>query len=138
MRTVSAWIICAMLAVSGCATAGGPRHIATVSIVSAHATLSAIQDTEMLIVCGKPTAPAPPACVADAKHKELSGKLAQAFGYDAQIARTIRSMPAGSPQPAEVTNMLAQIAVLVNQILAGLPQGAPQTTALTESLRGAK
>jgi hypothetical protein len=128
-------LVCALV-LNACASAGGPRHVATVSIVSAHATLSAIQDTEMLIVCGKPTAPAAPRCVPEEKHKVLSGRLAQAFGYDAQIARTIRVMPAGSPQPPEVTNMLAQIAVLVNQILADLPKDAPQTETLMQNLKG--
>lgn len=121
---------------SACASAGGPRHIATVSVVSAHATLSAIQDTEMLLVCGRPSAPAAPRCIAADKHKTLSAKLAQAFGYDAQVARVVRQLPAGSPQPQQVVDMLAQIAVLVNQILADLPKDAPQTETLVQNLRG--
>lgn len=128
-------LLAGALTMTACAS-GGPRHIATVSIVSAHATLSAIQDTEMMLVCGKPTAPAVPQCIDGEKHKTLSGKLAQAFGYDAQIARTIRAMPAGSPTPVEVTNMLAQVAVLVNQILADLPRDAPPTETLLQNLKG--
>lgn len=132
MRRMSLCLI--LVWVMGCATAG-PRHIATVMAVAAHSTLAAVQDTEMLLACGKPTAPAPPACVPANVHREISTRLVTAFAADIEIARTIRDWPATSAPPASIGALLAQITQTVNYILARLPPG-PLTTKLLMAIGG--
>lgn len=123
---------------AACGGNRSPRHVATVSAVTAHATLAAIQDTEMLLVCGRPGAPSQPTCIQAEKHKQLSGLLAEAFDYDGQVLRIVRAMPTGQPQPGQVGELLARIAVLIDKILADLPRDAPPTQALLANLREAK
>lgn len=131
-------LACVALSVSvACASGSGPRHLATVSVVTAHSTLAAAQDTEMLLVCDRQGAPAAPACIPVDKHKEIAGLFAQAFEYDGQVARLVRALPVGQPQPAEVGELLGRIGELVNRIIAALPKTAPQTRALVENLKGA-
>lgn len=120
---------------SGCAA--NVRHIATVSAVAAHSTLAALQDTEMLIVCGKATAPAPPACVDVDQHRANAEKLVTAFDLDIQVATTIRDWPALGPPPTSIGALLGQITVVVNYILDHLPDGAAKTKLLT-SIGGVK
>lgn len=122
-----------LLLASSCASQGGPRHIATVSVVTAHTILATLQDTEMALVCGKPTAPEAPRCVEAEKHKEISGYLAQAFDYDGTVARLVRALPPGSPQPAQVGELLARISELVSKILASIP-ASPQKATLEANL----
>ena len=133
-------LVLAVLLVSGawgCATANG-RHIATVSVVAAHATLSAVQDTEMLLgPCGKAGVPAPPACVPVDVHRDISHKLVIAFDADAQVARAIRDWPANGPLPSSVGSWLAQITVVVNYVLDHLPPGT-LTTKLLAQIGGTK
>lgn len=109
-----------LIAVTACAH--GPRHVLTVSLVSSHSVLSAIQDTEALLVCGRPTAPPAPQCVPLDKHRAISAHLATAFGLEAQAARVVRSLPVGAPQPAEVSGMVAQVSGLVVEIMKLIPQ----------------
>ena len=127
-------ITAALLAVSlvaGCAH--GPRHFATVSVVTAHSTLAAIQDVEMAMVCGRSTAPPAPQCVPVAKHQEISLKLATAFDLDARAARIVRALPDGAAQPADVGVLVAQVSGLVRSIMESLPQ-SKQTQALAQKL----
>ena len=113
-------LILALLFSMACAT-GGARHTATVTVVSAHAVLSAVQDTEKAMVCGQSDAPPAPACVTPEKHREISGHLVTAFDLDGQIAQLVRALPAGSTLPANVPNLLGQIAALVQKVLALIP-----------------
>lgn len=128
--------IALLVGVTGCASSG-VRHVATVSVVSAHAVLAATQDTEMLLVCGKPGAPAAPACVPLAEHKVISAKLADAFGVDVQVATIIRDWPATGAAPTSIGALLGQITVVVNYVLDHLPPGA-LTTKLLTVIGGAK
>lgn len=116
--------------VAGCAT--NLRHISTVSAVAAHSTLAALQDTEMLLACDKPGAPAPPACVPTDLHREISAKLVTAFDLDIQAATTIRDWPALGPPPTSLGALLGQITVIANYILDHLPPGLLTTKLLTQ------
>lgn len=107
---------------TGCASSG-VRHIATVTSVAAHAALSAVQDTEMALTCGKPNAPQPPACIADDQHKANSAKLAEAFGWDITVATTIRDWPATGTAPTGLGTLLGQITSTINYVLDHLPEG---------------
>lgn len=115
---------------AGCAT--NLRHIATVSAVAAHSTLAAVQDTEMLLACGKPSAPAPPACVPVEVHRENSAKLVTAFDADIQVATAIRDWPALGSPPTSIGALLGQIMVAINYVLDHLPPGILTTKLLTQ------
>ncbi len=112
---------------TGCASLGGPRHVATVSVVSAHAVLAAVQDTTRALYCGAPTAPAAPACIDDALRRTIAGQLVTAFDLDGQVARLVRTVPAGGILPANVAELVGRIAALVDRILAALPKAARES-----------
>lgn len=135
------WLLPLLLAagvtVSGCASAGGPRHVATVSVVTAHATLGAIQDTARLVICDTPGAPTLPKCLTREQHRALSAKLVTAFDLDERAAREVRAWPEGQTLPPTVQNLLAQITAIVNEVLALLPS-SPQVDRLKASLGGTK
>lgn len=121
-----------MLALEGCAPK--THHVATVSVVSAHAVLSAIQDTERAAVCGAPTAPTP--CIPQATHQQIASKLVTAFDLDGRIATAVRDLPVDQPLPTTVTDWITQITQIVQQVLALIPDG-PFKTALVAKLGGA-
>jgi hypothetical protein len=123
----------ALLALVACN--GGARHIATVSVVSAHATLSAVQDTADAITCGAATAPQPPKCLDAGQRKAVAAKLSPAFGYDEKLAKVVRDWPQGIPPPAEIGQFLQEITALLNQALAAFPQG-PQKDQLLVKIGG--
>ena len=125
------------LALTGCASLGGARHTATVSVVSAHAVLAAVQDTERALVCDGPTAPAPPLCVPPDVHRRNAGYFVTAFDLDGQVARTVRAVPPGGVLPANVAELVGQIAALVDKILAAIPK-SPQRASLVEQIGGGK
>lgn len=127
--------IAVIISLAGC----GPRfhRVATVSVVGAHATLSALQDGELLLVCGKPSAPPEGQCVPDAAHRQISTRLEQAFDYDGQVARLVRATPPGAPTSAQVFELVGKIQTLVTSILADLPAG-PRTDHLLELLGGTR
>jgi hypothetical protein len=129
-------VVALALLLQGCASLGGPRHASTVGLVSMHAVLSAIQDTEMRIVCGRPGSPSSPLCVPVPTHRQISAHLEQAFILEVRAAQIVRSLPPGSPQPAEVVTMLVQVNALVRQVMEMLPDGRDKA-ALTQSI-GAK
>ena len=135
MRFRLPFLLVAILALTGCA-AHSVRHVATVSVVSAHASLLAVQSTADIIVCGKPTAPPAGACLTatDRAHK-VAPILSKAFDYDAKAALAVRSLPEGAPPPGEVAQYLAQIGAAVDQIIALFPSSQPKT-ALVVSLGG--
>jgi len=124
----------ALTGMLGCAS-GGPRHVAVVSVSSAHAVLATVQDTEALLVCG--TASAPPACVPVEAHKANAATLAQAFDLDAAAASQVRQWPAGQAYPPVVVSLLAQIHALVDQVLARIPE-SPQRQTLVAAVGGAQ
>jgi hypothetical protein len=119
---------------SSCASLGSPRHRAAISVVSADAILSAIQDSEMALVCGRSTAPAPPRCVPHERHQEISAKLVTAFQYDRRIAELVRALPAGESSP-DVATLVGQIRALVDAVLALIPESAQRRT-LVASIGG--
>jgi hypothetical protein len=135
MRRLSAFLLGVLLAFPGCASLGGPRHVGTVGLVSAHAVLSAVQDTEMRIVCGRPGAPQTPLCVPISKHRQISAHLETAFALEIRAAALVRSLPPGTPQPVEVVTITVQINGLVQEILALLPEGRDKQ-ALVQSIGG--
>lgn len=116
-RLVAVLVLVLALLTASCANT---RHRATITVVSAHAVLSAIQDTEMLIVCGRSSAPAPPACVPLDRHREVSAKLATAFDYDGKVAQIVRATPSGALSP-DVSTLLGQIGGLVDAVLQLMP-----------------
>lgn len=128
-------LLAVTLGASSCASLGGARHKATVSVVSADAVLSAVQDTEMGLVCGRPSAPAAPACVPEDRHRQISAKLAEAFGHEKRIAQLVRALPAGASSP-DVASLLGQIRALLDAVLAMIPDSA-QRKALVANLGGA-
>jgi hypothetical protein len=127
--------VLALVMLTGCAALGGARHGATVSVVSAHAVLAALQDGERVLVCSGPSAPAPPACVAPAKHREVAGYFVTAFDLDAQVARTVRAIPPGGVLPSNVAELVSQIAALVEKIIKAIP-ASPQRESLIERIGG--
>lgn len=127
----------ALLALPACASLGGPRHAGTIGLVSAHSVLSAVQDTEMRIVCGRAGAPQAPLCVPISKHREISAYLAEAFALEVRAAGIMRALPAGSPQPAEVVALTWQVGALVQQVMTMLPESQDKQ-ALAQSIGGAK
>lgn len=132
-RLVAGLLLGALL--TGCATFGGARHAGTVGLVSVHSVLGAVQDTEMMLVCGRPGAPQAPLCVPVPKHRQISVLLAQAFDLEIRIANVMRSLPAGSPQPAEVIGMMTQINALITKIVEMLPDNQ-QKEALVQNIGG--
>lgn len=126
----------AIAAGPSCVSLGGTRHIATVTVVSAHATLAAIQDVETEVVCGRPNAMAAPNCIPIEKHHELSGLLASAFDYEIQVAQLVRAVPAGEPQPAELGELLVRIGALVARVMDDLPKHDPKVQSLKANLGG--
>jgi len=124
-------VVLAFVFAAGCAST--PRRMGTVSVVSSHAVLSAIQDTEGLLVCGRPTAPQAPQCVPLEKHREIAAKLETAFELEGRVARIVRALPAGAGQPADVGVLMAQISGLVQSVLVSLPP-SKQAAALNKQL----
>lgn len=126
------------LAMSGGATcnrrAQPARHIATISVVTAHSVLAAVQDTEAELVCGRPNAPVVQ-CIGHDNHVTNLLKLREAFEYDGQVARLVRATPAESPTTREVLDLIARIQELVSNILDGIP-ASPQKQNLIVQLGG--
>lgn len=116
---VTSFVITLLLSL-GCN--GGARHIATVSVLSADAVLGATQDTADALVCGVATAPPAPRCLTKDQRKAIASKLEPAFAADVALIRAVRAWPVGTPQPAEVAELVGQITALLNQVLALLPQ----------------
>ncbi len=118
------FLLVPLLALTSC---GGVRHVVTVSVVSAHATLLAVQQTADAQVCGQATALPAPKCLSTDQRKAIATKLSPAFATDAALATAVRDWPQGTPQPNAIPTYLAQIATLVNQVIAALPDGAAKT-----------
>jgi hypothetical protein len=111
--------------------------VAAVGLVSTHSVLSAVQDTEMRIVCGRPGAPQAPLCVPVPTHRQISTHLAQAFALEVRIGTIMRTLPAGAPQPSEVISMVVQINSLINEVMKLLPNGKDKQV-LIESIGGVR
>jgi hypothetical protein len=126
------------LAFTGCASLGGARHVATFTVSTSGTVLDALQDTEMLLVCGRTNAPTAPLCVDANLHKQISGKLAQAYGLHKHLTELVLAVPAGAPQPAEVSELLGRIAAIVNDVLALIPEGSPQKASLVAHVTAAQ
>jgi hypothetical protein len=105
--------------------------------VTAHTVLGALQDGERALVCEKPGAPAPPLCVPQVKHQEISQHFVMAFDLDGQVLRTVRALPPGTPLPGDIPTLLGQIGVLIDKILAAMPS-SPQKTQLVQTTLGGK
>lgn len=102
---------------TGCASA---RHKAVVTVASAHTVLTIIREDELLLVCGRATAPAPPLCVPPEVHRDISAKLVKAFEADERMLRIVRATPS-SAGPADVGTLLREISGVVSEILALIP-----------------
>lgn len=112
---------------TGCASLGTARHRTTVSVASAHAVLTAIREGELLLVCGKPSAPAPPACVSADRHRDISAKLVTAFDYDVKVAQLVRAVPADVSSDSAL-QMLGQIGALIDAVFKLIPESAAKGT----------
>lgn len=116
-------VMVAMASCPGTSVPQAQRHQAVVSVVSAHAVLSAIQDTEALLVCGRVSAP-PSGCVPQATHLVVLNRLLSAFEYEKQLVGLVRAVPPGSPTTREIFGLLGQVQDLVDLILADIPPSA--------------
>lgn len=135
--SVKRFIVVLALTLSGCASLGGARHYSTVGLVSVHSVLSAVQDTEMRIVCGRPGAPQAPLCVTVPTHRQISAHLEQAFALEVRAATVVRALPPGTPQPTEVVTLMVQVNGLLQEILSLLPSGKDKES-LVQSIGGGK
>jgi hypothetical protein len=129
------FVLLVALGSSGCASLGGPRHIASVSVVTAHSVLSAVQDTTRALYCGAPTAPPAPACIDDERRRTIASNLVTAFDLDAQVARTVRAAPADGTLPTGIADLVGQITALVERVLALIPK-SPQRGSLVAQIGG--
>jgi hypothetical protein len=103
----------------------GPRHVSTVSLVSAHAVLSAVQDTEMLLVCDRPAAPPAGQCVPLEQHRQISAQLARAFALETAAAQLVRVLPDGSVAPTpQASEAMAEVSRVLAQVLGMIPESA--------------
>jgi hypothetical protein len=125
----------ALLSCVSCASFGGVKHTATVSVVTAHAVLSAVQDGERLLVCGGPSAPAAPACVPPDVHRKIAGELVTAFDLDGQVLRLVRALPPGTMAPSDVPGLLGRIMAIIDRIVALIPASS-QKAALVQQIGG--
>jgi hypothetical protein len=126
-------LVALFLFVPGCASLGGVRHVATVTVVTSHGILALTQDTEKSLVCGVATAPAPPACVTASVHRDNSAQLAKAWGYEGDIERLVRAIPAGGVVPPDIATLLGQINSAIDKVLAAIP-GSTQKTQLVVAI----
>lgn len=127
-------LLSALLVLTGCGAKG--YHLATVSVTSAHATASVVQDTADAFVCGAATAPAAPQCLDTAQRRAIAEKLSPAFGLTGRIASEVKAWPPNAPLPASIPALLAQVTQLINDVLALLPASAQQR--ITALVGGAK
>lgn len=118
-------IVLIALALSGCM--GTARHRATVTVVSAHAVLSAVQDGEAVLVCGRPTAPPAPRCVSAETHREVSAKLVTAFDIDGKVLQLVRALPANASS-SDVATMLGQIGAIIDAVFKLIPESSERQT----------
>jgi hypothetical protein len=125
------------LLIVGCASLGGARHVATVTVVSAEATLGFIQDAELSIVCGRTGAPVAPACVDAATHKLIEGKLSTAFGLSSDLAKLVKAVRPDQPLPTQANDLIARITALIQDITSLIPN-SPQKTVILQRLTAAK
>lgn len=133
-RPIVLLLLAVALGASSCASLGGARHRAAVSVVSAKAVLGAIQDVEMTLVCGRATAPPAPSCVPIEKHREISAHLVTAFGYNEKALKIARALPGGETSP-DVFTLIGQVRALVDAVLALIPE-SPQRRALVANIGG--
>jgi len=109
---VAAAVILAMI-LTGCASMGGPRHVTAVSLAATAGTLETFVHTEKQLVCGQPTAPQAPYCVPVPRHLQIMDMVERAAVLGSQASAVMASLPRGTPQPAQVVTMLAQVQGLV-------------------------
>ena len=124
-----------LVLLTACASLGGPRHVATVTVVTSHSILAALQDGSRALYCGAATAPAAPACIDDALRRTIASNLVTAFDLDAQVARTVRAAPADGSLPTGIADLVGQIAALVDKIFAAIP-ASPQRATLVAQIGG--
>jgi hypothetical protein len=115
-------VLLVLALIGGCAVKA--RHIATVSVVSAHSVLSVIQDSEILLVCGRSGAPAAPLCVPIDKHRQISILLEKAFSLEKDIAGLTRAVQPDQPLPPQIPGLLSQLSTLIGDVLALIPESS--------------
>lgn len=106
-------MLAALLALPGCASMGGPRHVTAVSLAATAGTLETFVHTEKQLVCGQPSAPQAPYCVPVPRHLQIMDMVERAAVLGSQASAVMASLPRGTPQPAQVVTMLAQVQGLV-------------------------
>lgn len=133
MRRLLAVLLVAALALPGCASFGGPKHVATVSIVGVTSTLELIQQTEMAIVCGRAGAPQAPLCVPLSTHRQISAHLRDAAGLAIRVTDVTSALPVGTPTPPEVFTLMVQVNALIQDVLKLLPSGKTRAALLQQT-----
>ena len=124
MKTLKLAILLVLATSFGCATA---RTTSRQAAVISHTALALLQDSEDLLVCGKPGAPPIPACIPVATHKQLiSPKFVDAFLLHRDYTRLVLALPAGAPSTPQILDLAVRITALVNDIMALIPDSPPK------------
>jgi hypothetical protein len=129
IATVVALVLTGCGSIGGALHVGGPRHLATVTVVTSHGILALVQDSENAMVCGKATAPVP--CVTASAHKAISADLVTAWADEADVERLVRSVPAGVAVSPDVPTLLGKISGLIDKIVKAIPNSSAKTTLVT-------
>lgn len=122
-----------LLLISACSARS--YRVATVSVASAHESLSIAQDTALLLKCGEPTAPSAPLCISDVAPAEgedspnvrIHKLLSKGFELSGAVAKAVRDWPADKPMPVEIPQYLAQITDILSDVVHALPDGAAKS-----------
>lgn len=115
-------LLAALLVLPGCASMGGPRHVTVVSLAGTAGVLDTFVRSEAALVCGQPTAPQAPLCVPVPRHLQIVDMADRAAALGEAASLAMARLPQGSPQPAEVVTMLAQVNGLVLAAMRLVPE----------------
>lgn len=104
------------LALAVCVGCGAKSyHVATVSIVGAHASLETVRDLANTNVCGQPTAPADH-CLSTAERQALAVKLSHGFDVDMKVAKLVFDWNGADPRP-DFAPLLADITGVIQAVV---------------------
>jgi len=104
------------------------HHVATVTVLTSHSAIAAVQDTADAVTCGSITAPTP--CLpVEVRHGVVSEKLKEALRTDIAVLTAVRQWP-GPPAPLDVAADLAKIQALLSDVVRTLPDGAAKSRLL--------
>jgi hypothetical protein len=118
-----------------CASTNTFKQGASDGVVATHTAYALIQDTEMQLACGKPGAPAAPACVPPDLHKQISAVLEKVAHTNGQAAAAVAALPPTITGPTpEILQFVKECWDLINDVIALFPQ-SPQAAAMTTTVK---